>query len=173
MPERTRRYVELLAVAVIAATLSAAAPAIAHGVRHALFAHKAGDAQKLGGKPANNYPLKRTLSAPGNLNNPNNPVDWTKVKGVPGGFADGSDNIGPGLADDLECGGCVERHDLGPDAVVSGKIDNGTISEADLAFAVATQAELAALEARVEELEDNLAAVFRLGQRGTQQHRQR
>ena len=32
------------------------------------------------------------LSAPGTINTTTNPVDWTKLKGVPSGFADGTDN---------------------------------------------------------------------------------
>jgi len=32
------------------------------------------------------------LSSPGTLNDPANGVDWTRLKGVPGGFADGVDN---------------------------------------------------------------------------------
>jgi hypothetical protein len=63
MSGSSRRYVELVAVAVIAAALSAATPASAHGVRHALFAHKAGNAKNLGGKPASAYALKETLAA--------------------------------------------------------------------------------------------------------------
>jgi hypothetical protein len=110
----TRRYVELVAVAVIAAVLSAAAPAIAHGVRHALFAHKAGNAKNLGGKPASAYALKTTLAQPGTINTPGNPVDWTKLKGVPGGFADGSDNIGPGIATTSSATGASARPILVP-----------------------------------------------------------
>ena len=32
------------------------------------------------------------LSAPGTINAAGNPVQWTKLKGVPAGFADGVDN---------------------------------------------------------------------------------
>jgi hypothetical protein len=34
------------------------------------------------------------LAAPGTINASGNPVDWTKLKGVPAGFADGVDNVG-------------------------------------------------------------------------------
>jgi len=35
-----------------------------------------------------------TLSNPGGINNAGNPVDWTKLKNVPAGFADGTDDAG-------------------------------------------------------------------------------
>jgi hypothetical protein len=38
------------------------------------------------------------LNTPGTINSPSNPVDWTKLKGVPAGFADGTDD-GAGGAD--------------------------------------------------------------------------
>jgi hypothetical protein len=40
--------------------------------------------------------IKPKLSTPGSLNNPVNPVDWTRLKGVPGDFADGIDDTGGG-----------------------------------------------------------------------------
>ena len=40
------------------------------------------------------YYGKSTLNAAGTINDVSNPVDWTKLKGVPAGFADGTDNIG-------------------------------------------------------------------------------
>jgi hypothetical protein len=40
------------------------------------------------------YYGKATLNAAGTINDATNPVDWTKLKGVPPGFADGTDNIG-------------------------------------------------------------------------------
>ncbi len=39
----------------------------------------------------------RTLT--GSLNYEDNPVDWTKLKNVPAGFADGSDAEGGGAGD--------------------------------------------------------------------------
>ncbi len=38
------------------------------------------------------------LSSPGTINDASNPVHWTKLKGVPAGFADGTDNVGPSYA---------------------------------------------------------------------------
>ena len=40
--------------------------------------------------------VRPKLQTPGTLNNPVNPVDWTKLKGVPAGFADGTDDAGTG-----------------------------------------------------------------------------
>jgi len=38
--------------------------------------------------------IKPRLATPGTLNAGANPVDWTKLKGVPAGFADGVDGVG-------------------------------------------------------------------------------
>ena len=46
---RIRKHLGTIAVAMVTAAVTAAAPAIAHGVEHALFAHKAGNAEKLQG----------------------------------------------------------------------------------------------------------------------------
>ena len=40
--------------------------------------------------------IKPKLSTAGTLNDPSNPVDWTQLKGVPSGFADGTDDAGSG-----------------------------------------------------------------------------
>ncbi|HBI23279.1 MAG TPA: hypothetical protein DDX84_03505 [Nitrospiraceae bacterium] len=45
---------------------------------------------------------KTELSIPGTINSPTNPSDWTKLKNVPAGFADGTDNIGPGDGHSLD-----------------------------------------------------------------------
>lgn len=42
--------------------------------------------------------VKSKLSAPGTLNKANNPVDWTRLKNVPAGLADGIDDVGGGAA---------------------------------------------------------------------------
>jgi hypothetical protein len=42
------------------------------------------------------YSAKTQLETPGSINQTGNPVDWTKLKGVPAGLADGVDNVGPG-----------------------------------------------------------------------------
>jgi hypothetical protein len=40
------------------------------------------------------YYTQDSLGTPGTLNESTNPVDWTKLKGVPGGFADNVDDVG-------------------------------------------------------------------------------
>jgi hypothetical protein len=66
--------------------------------RRAILASLAGDAEELGGIPADAYALDDDLSQPGTLNDPANPMEWTKLKNVPGGFADGTDDVGTGVA---------------------------------------------------------------------------
>ena len=39
--------------------------------------------------------LVALLRSPGTINDGSNPVHWTKLKGVPAGFADGTDDTGP------------------------------------------------------------------------------
>ena len=39
--------------------------------------------------------LVALLGTPGTINDGSNPVHWTKLKGVPAGFADGTDDTGP------------------------------------------------------------------------------
>jgi hypothetical protein len=167
-------------VAVTASALTAVGPAVAHGVRHALFSHnsdkvdgihartytskpakrvnklvaagaagylpnniirKAVDANALDGRDSTEFALETVLSAPGTMNDPSNPVDWTKLKGVPGDFADGADDTG-GTPSDLACSGCVGTSDLADDAVATAKIGDAQVSEAKLVFDPATQGEL-------------------------------
>ncbi|MFZ1948299.1 MAG: hypothetical protein WAW06_12185 [bacterium] len=65
----------------------------------------AGNADSLGHAPAasyspvghvhdDTYPLRPELSNPGTINQPTNPVDWSNLKNVPPGFADGADAEG-------------------------------------------------------------------------------
>lgn len=65
------------------------------------------------------------LQAEGTLNEPGNPVHWSQLQGVPGGFADGQDNTG-GTSSDVDCVGCVETEELGDGAVTAAKIAPGT-----------------------------------------------
>ncbi len=53
-------------------------------------------------------------------------VSWSKITGVPAGFADGTDNTG-GPSSDLSCTGCVDSTD----------ISNGTIADADISATAA------------------------------------
>ena len=62
------------------------------------YALHAIDSDYLGGNLAGDYALEADLSASGTVNNPANPVDWTKLKSVPAGFADGVDD-GSGVGD--------------------------------------------------------------------------
>jgi hypothetical protein len=45
------------------------------------------------------YYTKTELNSPGIINDLSNPVDWTKLKNVPAGFADGTDDVGGPDAD--------------------------------------------------------------------------
>ena len=73
------------------------------------YAFRAMNADSVGGLPAASYSLathnhdatyyvKPDLGTPGTINAGGNPVDWTKLKGVPAGFTDGVDDAG-GLGD--------------------------------------------------------------------------
>jgi len=52
---------------------------------------------ELDGVPASAWALDDDLWQPGTLNNPANPLEWTKLKSVPAGFADGTDDVGTGV----------------------------------------------------------------------------
>jgi hypothetical protein len=65
------------------------------------------DTHKSSGDHDSRYFTQVALSTAGTINTTENPVDWTKLKGVPAGIADGVDDIGvtdhgalSGLADD-------------------------------------------------------------------------
>jgi len=77
----------------------------------AAYAIAAGDADSLGGHAAmeyvlgdslslfaDAYALKVDLSTPGTINDTTNLVDWTRLKSVPAGFADGTDDGGGGAS---------------------------------------------------------------------------
>jgi hypothetical protein len=79
-------------------------------VPFAFYAEKADmaeNADSLGGQPSDSYSVEghnhddryyteSELNTPGTINTGGNPVDWTKLKGVPAGFADGTDDGGAG-----------------------------------------------------------------------------
>jgi hypothetical protein len=48
------------------------------------------------------YYTQDELDAPGSINDAGNPVDWTKLKSVPAGFADGTDDAGEGDGHSLD-----------------------------------------------------------------------
>jgi hypothetical protein len=58
------------------------------------YALHASDSDKLGMIVASEYALREDLWVPGSINTPSNPVDWTMLKNVPAGFADGADDVG-------------------------------------------------------------------------------
>ena len=58
------------------------------------YAFNALNAEELGGLPASDYPTGDLLGGAGTINDPSNPVDWTQLKNVPAGFADGADDVG-------------------------------------------------------------------------------
>jgi hypothetical protein len=71
-----------------------------------------------------------SLAAGGTVNNPSNPVDFTKLKNVPAGLADGEDNTGaapannslgaaePAVADDEIVDGSIDAEDLTNDVAL-------------------------------------------------------
>lgn len=74
-------------------------------VPFAYRAEYAENADSLGGTAAGSYSVEghdhdgryyteSELSDAGTINDPGNPVDWTKIKGVPSGFSDGTDDVG-------------------------------------------------------------------------------
>ncbi|MBN1826711.1 MAG: hypothetical protein JW958_10620 [Candidatus Eisenbacteria bacterium] len=67
------------------------------------------------------YVTEAELSGAGTINDPSNPVDWTKLKSVPAGFADGVDDEG-GALDDGDW--TIAGDDLY--AAVPGKVGIGT-----------------------------------------------
>lgn len=72
------------------------------------------------------YFTESELSAPGIINSVGNPVDWTKLKGVPPGFADGLDDAGSGgPASDVVCSGCVDSSDIADGGIGSTDLSLG------------------------------------------------
>src|SRR5919108_349674 len=135
-----RRHTQTIVVAVITSVAVAGAPAVAHVTgswKHLRNDHVRPFTDK-------RYFKKITLRLPGTINTSTNPVDWTKLKEVPVGFADGVDDAG-GEASGLVCSGCVGTPDLAPDAVTAAKILDGEVGVSDLAFDPATQSEFDAL----------------------------
>jgi len=62
------------------------------------FAMHALDSARLGGTLATAYLTEAEAGASGTINNPGNPLDWTMLKNVPAGIADGDDS-GSGSGD--------------------------------------------------------------------------
>jgi len=66
------------------------------------YALQAGNAATLAGVDPEEYALDDDLSNTGVVNTPGNPVDWTMLKNVPYGFADGTDDGGAGDSHSLD-----------------------------------------------------------------------
>lgn len=72
------------------------------------------------------------------------PVAWSSIQGIPGGFADGTDNEGGGgPATDLSCAGCVGTADLADGAVTSAKIPINAVGASQIADAAVGTSEIA------------------------------
>ena len=63
------------------------------------YAFYAADSNALGGIESDNYVTDVELYLAGTINEEDNPVDWTRLKNVPAGFADGTDDEGGGAGD--------------------------------------------------------------------------
>ncbi len=85
------------------------------------YALQASNSDKLGMLPASYYTLGEDLWTPGSINNPSNPVDWTMLKNVPAGFADGGDaegGAGDGHSLDADDGSPVDAVYVDADGIV-------------------------------------------------------
>ena len=58
---------------------------------------KAADEDKLDGRDSYRYALTSELSPPGSIDDPDNPVHWTKIAEIPEAIRDGKDAIGPSV----------------------------------------------------------------------------
>jgi hypothetical protein len=94
---------------------------IALDALHAAEADHSVNSEHLGDIIAEAYALDDDLWQPGSLNDPSNPLEWTKLKNVPAGFADGVDNAGAGD------GHSLDAEDGSPTDVVYVNADGYTI----------------------------------------------
>jgi hypothetical protein len=91
--------------------------------------------------------LEGNPKTPGTINTPTNPIDWTKLKNVPAGFADGVDDVGGGgtpasTVTTLDGNSAIgtstnyaredHKHAIGRGAINSTMIADGTITDADI-----------------------------------------
>jgi hypothetical protein len=84
-------------------------------------------AHQLAGLPASDYATDDELSTPGTINQPGNPVDWTRLKNVPAGFADGDDaagGVGDGYSLDADDGDPVDALYVNEDGHVGIGVTN-------------------------------------------------
>ena len=85
------------------------------------YALHSSDSDQLGALPAEYYTLGEDLWTPGTINTPSNPVDWTMLKNVPAGFADGGDaegGAGDGHSLDADDGSPVDAVYVDADGTV-------------------------------------------------------
>ena len=99
------------------------------------------DSHKGGSDHDGRYFTEAELSESGTFNSSNNPVHWTKLKGVPDGFADGVDNVG-GAADDVACSGCVGSTDIAAGAVDIFKIADKAVDTKHIVDNAVTSAKI-------------------------------
>ena len=88
------------------------------------------DGHKASADHDSRYYTQTQLNSVGTINNAGNPVDWSQLKNVPAGFADGTDDGGGGAATDVTCTDCVDSSD----------ITDGTIANADISSSAAIAA---------------------------------
>jgi hypothetical protein len=94
------------------------------------YAFNSMNAENLNGLPASDYATGDDLGTVGTINDPSNPVDWSQLKNVPAGFADGADDVG-GSGD----GHSLDADDGSPVDVVyvdnTGKVGIGITTPAE------------------------------------------
>jgi len=101
------------------------------------------DSHKGGSDHDGRYFTEAELSTntPETFNSTGNPVDWTKLKGVPSGFSDGVDNVG-GAADDVACSGCVDSTDIAAGGVDISKIADKAVDTKHIVDNAVTSAKI-------------------------------
>ncbi len=105
------------------------------------YAIRAMNADELGEIPASYYATRNETSLAGTINTVSNPVDWTKLKGVPAGFADGTDADSGGDITSVTAGSGLTGG--GSSGSVTLAVANGGITSAHIADNSITGAHIA------------------------------